>query len=462
MKLIVSRIPYTRIVSSRCFSAKSKALLDDTTSTLLSNNEIKYRHHPGVIMPRTPIFPEWAAKEIKTVLKEKSIKLKNINESAKKLIQYLHQRHPPLEQSELPAKLQKVEERLNADNHNEKISIEDVDFSKNRKARNILKQNIYNWQPINFDTLTCLTYMVGRSVQNYAVSHKVLNEIKARDKDFRPETFFDFGSGIGTNAWVASEMWSDSLKEYFCVETSEPMIELSERLAEAARPKIKNIFYRQYFPASMDPTYDIVMSAYTLLELPNLQCRLEAILKLWRKTKNYLIIIENGSNVGFKIVNEARDFILKYVKSKYRKEIQFAHIFSPCPHDLSCPRVAADNTPCNSNVLYHPLQFLGGQEHKPELYSYVVLKKCERPENDEKWPRIVRPTMKRSRHVICRMCLANGELKEEIFTKYKHGKQMYRCARSSKWGDRLPMHYEQREEDPEENDILDETSTTVK
>lgn len=132
---------------------------------------------------------------------EKSINLKNINESAKKLLQYLHQRYPPLEQSELPAKLQKVEERLNTNNHGEKISIEDVDFRKNRKARNILKQNVYNWQSINFDALTCLTYMVGRSVQNYAVSHRVLNEIKARDKDFRPETFFDFGSGIGTNAW---------------------------------------------------------------------------------------------------------------------------------------------------------------------------------------------------------------------------------------------------------------------
>ncbi|KMQ97636.1 protein rsm22-like mitochondrial protein [Lasius niger] len=448
---------YTRI-----FSAKPKALLDDATSSLLSNNEIKYKHHPGVIMPRTPEFPQWALKEIRTILKEKCINLKNINESARKLVWYLNKRHPPLEQSELPAKLQKVEQRLNANNHGEKISVEDIDFSRNWKARNILKQNVYNWQPINFDTLTCLTYLVGRGVQNYAVSCKILNEIKARDKDFRPKTFFDFGSGVGTNAWAASEIWSDSLKEYFCVETSESMIELSERLAEAAKPKIEKTFYRQYFPASMNPTYNIVMSAYTLLELPNLQCRLEAILKLWRKTENYLIIIEEGTDTGFKLVNEARDFILKYVNSKHRKEIQFAHVFSPCPHDLKCPRVATNNTPCNFSVLYHPLQFLGGREHKSELYSYVVLKKSERPENDEQWPRIVRGALKRSRHVICRMCLANGELKEEIFTKNKHGKEMYRCARSSKWGDRLPLHYEQQQENPEGNDTVDETTTPVK
>jgi len=47
-------------------------------------------------------------------------------------------------------------------------------------------------------------------------------------------------------------MWSNSMKEYFCVEISEAMIEMSERLAKAAKPKIKDIFYRQYFPASMN------------------------------------------------------------------------------------------------------------------------------------------------------------------------------------------------------------------
>jgi len=42
------------------------------------------------------------------------------------------------------------------------------------------------------------------------------------------------------------------MKEYFCVEISEAMIEMSERLAKAAKPKIKDIFYHQYFPASMN------------------------------------------------------------------------------------------------------------------------------------------------------------------------------------------------------------------
>ncbi|XP_029663982.1 methyltransferase-like protein 17, mitochondrial isoform X2 [Formica exsecta] len=446
VKLIVSKMQCTRIISSRYFSAKPKALLDDATSISFANNEIKYRHHPGIIKPRTSTFPVWASKEIQTILKEKNINLKEINESAKKLCQYLTQRYPQLEQSELLTRLQKVEKRLNANNHDEKISVKDIDFNRNMKARNILKEHVYHWQPINFDKLTCLTYLVAKSVQNHAVSHKILNEIKIRDKDFRPETFFDFGSGIGTNTWAASEIWSDSLKEYFCVETSESMIELSERLAEVAKPKIKETFYRQFFPASMN--------------LPSQQFRLETILKLWKKTEKYLIIVEEGTNAGFTLVNEARDFILRYANSKYRKESQFVHVFSPCPHDLKCPRLI-DNTPCNFSVLYHPLQFLGSKGHKSQLYSYVVLKKDKRPENDEQWPKIVRPVLKRSNHVICRMCLANGELKEDIFTKYKHGKHMYRCAKSSEWGDRLPLNYEQQQESPEEDGISNETTTTI-
>lgn len=135
------------------------------------------------------------------LLLEKQIVLKQVNESVKKLTRHLTGRHPPLEQIALQEKLKKVEERLNTNRLDKKISIKDIDFRQNTKARNILKQNVYNWQPINFDKFTCLTYLVGRGVQNYAVAHRILDEIKARDKDFKPKTLFDFGSGIGTVMW---------------------------------------------------------------------------------------------------------------------------------------------------------------------------------------------------------------------------------------------------------------------
>jgi ribosomal protein RSM22 (predicted rRNA methylase) len=46
--------------------------------------------------------------------------------------------------------------------------------------------------------------------------------------------------------------------------------------------------------------YDVVISAYTLLELPSARTRLETIINLWNKTNKYFIIVEQGTNAGFK------------------------------------------------------------------------------------------------------------------------------------------------------------------
>lgn len=112
-----------------------------------------------------------------------------------------------------------------------------------------------------------------------------------------------------------------------------------------------------------------------------------------------------------------------------------------CSHNMTCPRLLADDgTPCNFSSSYMPLPLDNeeGNGNRKELYSYVVLKKGPKNENGT-WPRIVRPTLVRSKHTICRMCTKNGKLEEVIFTQAKHGKLSYRCARSSKWGDRLPI-----------------------
>lgn len=37
------------------------------------------------------------------------------------------------------------------------------------------------------------------------------------------------------------------------------------------------------------------------MELPSLQTRLETVLNLWNKTQNYLVIVEQGTNAGFKV-----------------------------------------------------------------------------------------------------------------------------------------------------------------
>lgn len=70
--------------------------------------------------------------------------------------------------------------------------------------------------------------------------------------------------------------------------------------------------------------YDIVVSAYSLMELPTMEMRLETILNLWNKTQRYLVVVEQGTNAGFKIVNEVRDFLLQLDNQ--------GHVFSPVSH----------------------------------------------------------------------------------------------------------------------------------
>lgn len=421
------------------YSTKEKMKVINDVNELLSNKNLKHKEHPGIMKPRLVDQPSWLQNTVLKVLHEKNISPKVIYNCSQRLGNYLHHRYPPPEKEDIRFKMEEVKKKLYG---NETPNLNNNLIFENSNAQRLLKSLVYNWAPIQYDTYTSLAYLTNRSIPEYSALYKIFNEIVNRDKNFTPQTLFDFGSGTGTVMWAASQFWVDTIKEYYCVDISKDMNELSEYLIKRTVPEIKRkyIFYRQFFPASPIPTYDIVVSAYSLLELPNQISRLETILKLWQKTEQYLIIIEQGTNAGFKVINEARDFIL------YSKKARNAHVFSPCPHDKSCPIHIKSNHPCNFEIAYLTLPINEKSKYKRESYSYVVLKKGKRPEDDLKWPRIVREVLKRSRHCICRMCTSSGKLEEQIFTTWKNGKNTYRCARNSELGDRLPFEIEEVQE----------------
>lgn len=57
--------------------------------------------------------------------------------------------------------------------------------------------------------------------------------------------------------------------------------------------KLKAVFFQI--------TYDLVVCAYSLLELPSFQSRLQTLVNLWNKTEKYLVVVEQGTNTGFKV-----------------------------------------------------------------------------------------------------------------------------------------------------------------
>ncbi|XP_017881519.1 methyltransferase-like protein 17, mitochondrial isoform X2 [Ceratina calcarata] len=450
-----TRLTFMRYKQMRWYSTKQSMQLIQSVDELITNNELKHKHHPGIRKPREVEQPSWLLNAIKIILHDEKISQNKLNEDSKKLEAHILNRRLPLEKEDIKYKLDLVASKYEQATGE---SLSDTELDDDPKAMKIFKSVVYNWEPINYDKYTSLTYVIRRSVPEYTVLYKIFSEIANSDKSFIPTTLFDFGSGTGTVMWAASQFWVDSIKEYYCIDVSKHMNNLSEYLIKNATPNINPsyIFYRQFFPASPVPTYDIVVSAYSLFELPNQNARLEMISKLWQKTQHYLVIVEKGTNAGFTIINEARDFVLS------QKNKRSVHVFSPCPHDLQCPRYTTDDTPCNFEINYMTLRIGETCKTNKERYSYVVLKKGERPENDINWPRIVRPVLKRSKHVLCRVCTASGELQEHIFTTWKNGKNTYRCARSSEWGDQLPFQPVEIEETEETKDNTKSTEEEIK
>uniref|UniRef100_A0A2H1VP70 SFRICE_024230 n=1 Tax=Spodoptera frugiperda TaxID=7108 RepID=A0A2H1VP70_SPOFR len=421
----------------------TKVAVDPTLKENFDANVFKPRKHPGTNRIKIAAIPPDIQKAIKLILDDAGAKA--YYQESIKLSNYIRSRHLPPEDGEIDEKALKLRNTISKQVYSSidrDLSPEELEVYEKKiqnKVFGALKKNVYRWGNIAYDKPTSLQYLMSRAAPEYAVLLRILDEIKKFNPDYKPRSFFDFGSGVGTGTWAINHFWKNDIFEYFCVDTSPTMHDLARLILCQGKDNVemplKGFFQRQFLPASSDLKYSIVLSAYSLFELPSLQSRLETIQKLWNKTEDYLIIVEHGSNAGFQVVNEAREFVLN-LKGKKGKE---GYAFSPCPNDNVCPRYLEHETPCNFLMKYESLPYVGKAEVYADLFSYIILKKGVRSPNDPQWPRIVRAPIVRSKHTICKLCTAQGELKEVIFSKAKYDQTTYRCARSCNWGDLLPV-----------------------
>lgn len=84
---------------------------------------------------------------------------------------------------------------------NTELDEERLKQSVNDKLQVLMKKRVYNWSTINYDSYNSLLYLFANAASDYAVLTKIFTEIYNRDKDFKPRSLFDFGSGIGTVTW---------------------------------------------------------------------------------------------------------------------------------------------------------------------------------------------------------------------------------------------------------------------
>ncbi|KFD53044.1 hypothetical protein D918_05049 [Trichuris suis] len=436
------------VSGEQAYPNQSRGVISPEVQEAIRRSDYKPRHHPGHFGLPIVDLPEqlWAS-----AMKQLSFhELKPLKLGATRLADVLSMRKPPMSAKEMYLKALEVKSSI-VDRFKRKAELrglkwppegetdeeqEQRDRMLQRMVTNKLKSIVYNWRPIVFNTeAKCLMYLIARLSPNYAVTLRVLREIKQRVPDFVPTTVFDYGSGLGTLHWVCQSLWPDVVKEMYMVDTSSDMNDLAANLLKNDLGDIpQEVTMRQFLSASSDRQYDLVFSAYSLMECPEAEQRLYVVENLWRKTSNFLIIVENGSKAGHRLILEARDHLLKMTK---KSECVENFIFAPCPHELLCPR-AESRLPCNFAAPYYPFKFVGTKRDSLcELFSYIVFRKGQGPK-ESFCSRVVDEPLFRRRHIWCKVCSQRGLIEKLVMTKRQCGSELYRIAKTTTWGDLLP------------------------
>ncbi|XP_072126196.1 ribosome assembly protein METTL17, mitochondrial isoform X1 [Mobula birostris] len=402
-----------------------------------------HRRHPGISALGTLRLPEALRQAAQLRLHANPINC--LEENARDLTNFLWSRQRAVEDVELRARARGLAKKFQEDTECDEIDQDSRELQAGEEERQErlrhqvlaeLRRTIPRWKAVSYDARLSHVYLAARLDGGYAAVTRVLHEIKKRVPEFEPSTLLDFGSGTGTVAWAGRRAWGASLREIVCVDTSPPMHQLADFLmrggSDVETEHSRGVYFRHFLPVSPKVKFDLVVSAYSLSELPTCADRCRVLETLWRKTQGFLVLIENGTRDGHQILMEARNLVLT-------ADVEpFGHVFAPCSHDLACPKLAGSvPQPCNFSQAYHPLPFSWNPGVKQELFSYLVLRRGARVEGED-WPRVIRPVLCRPRHVHTHLCCPDGTLQHLVLTSCKSGRDRYRWARNCSWGDRLP------------------------
>ncbi|KAM6202771.1 ribosome assembly protein METTL17, mitochondrial [Rhynchocyon petersi] len=398
-----------------------------------------HRQHPGILHLRAVRLPQALVNAAQLLLLKRSGA--NVEKQVQALTNYLWSRHLPVEPEELQSRAVHLEKKIleNADSTQKEENLRGAVLSALRRVT-------YHWQELSYNEGLSLVYMAARLDGGFAAVSRAFHEIRARIPEFQPQTLLDFGSGTGSVTWAAHSTWGQSLREYMCVDSSSAMLDLAGQLlkggSESGELCVPGVFFRQFLPVSPKVQFDVVVSAFSLSELPSKADRNEVVKTLWRKTSHFLILVENGTKAGHHLLMDARDLVLKG-EEKSALDLRPGFVFAPCPHELPCPQLTATASAskplaCSFSQLYHPIPFSWNKKPKEEKFSMVILARGV-PPDAQRWPRITQPVLRRPRHVHCHLCCPDGQTQHAVITAHRHGRDLYRCARVSSWGDLLPV-----------------------
>ncbi|XP_069113974.1 ribosome assembly protein METTL17, mitochondrial-like isoform X2 [Argopecten irradians] len=422
--------------------------IEAETLKKMDMENIKRRNHPGRLSQNKLLpLPSKLVNAVDIVMQKYG--KRSTPEEAKKFDASIMGRHPPPDPEILREKVALINHNLEKKNKKDPSTMSEEErriFLMNRKnnIQQILRRTTHLQKSVDYTGYTTIVYLLARLSKNYSIIRTCLNEIEMRNPDFKPNSMYNVGSGLGTAVWAGNTVWGSTITQYYCEDPATDMSTLARLLLqegeEHKKMVIPGVYFRDKPPSHSSLPFPLVVSAFTLLERPSQMDRLELVNHLWNMTSDYLVLIENGSYAGHSMIQEAKEWLLES-SSDVRAGTE-PHVFAPCPHNMKCPKFAIKDMKiaCTFSASYEPLrQSKIYLDKMTTPYSYVILKRGEVNTTDAKWPRIVQAMKHKDHHSHCRICCHDGSLRHYVVSKKKSQRPLYEVVRRSHWGDKVPV-----------------------
>ncbi len=271
-----------------------------------------------------------------------------------------------------------------------------------------------------------LAYLVVRLPATFAAVCQALRIVcqHAPAEGLAIESMLDLGSGPGTAAWAALEVFP-GLRQLCLLERDAALIRLGRQLAKAnvSSPLADAEWLCSDLLSGLPAkTFDLVTASYALGELSAAE-QSECLRRAWSRTGKLLVIIEAGTRAGFSTIHRAREQLIAWG----------ANLAAPCPHRLQCP-MAAGGDWCHfaarlERTAVHRRLKGGELGYEDEKFSYLAASRLDCQPAPE---RIVRHPGHHGGFVELQLCSAVGLKSERVGRSHK---QLYRRARKAAWGD---------------------------
>ena len=273
-----------------------------------------------------------------------------------------------------------------------------------------------------------LAYLSTRAVPNFSINLRVLRDVATASSlpsspsaGEPPRSFLDVGCGPGSGLLAAHTVWPD-IERLEGVDHSGAMRDLSKHLLVGKKGKEgakegpgeggKVALHRHLPPllgqvGKTGEKYDVVFASWTLSELGSEASRAMAVAVMWElvaEEGGFLVLIEDGSSEGSRLVRSARKFVLDEQQQQQQQQSADAtterggsesmtaaavggggggggggaRTVGPCPHDKPCPLIKSDWCRFSQRVPIGRIQRGAGKQglgYKDVAFSYVIMQK---------------------------------------------------------------------------------------